>query len=198
MKWILRPVLLVFALLLAAPAWAGDVEDCGSDALFETAPARIVAACLAVQGKAFAQYNLGIMYQNGKGVPQDYAEAIKWYHKVAEQGFAPAQHNLGFMYQNGQGVPQDYAEAVKWYRRAADQGHAPAQVNLGGMYADGQGVPQDYVQAHMWFNLAAARTPTSDTENRDISVKNRDIVAAKMTPTQIAEAQKLAREWKPK
>ncbi|MSP50530.1 MAG: sel1 repeat family protein, partial [Alphaproteobacteria bacterium] len=89
------------------------------------------------------------------------------------------------------GVPQDYAEAVMWYRKAADQGEADAQTNLGINYANGQGVPQDYVQAHKWFNLAAAKGNIN-------AVKNRDIVAAKMTPAQIAEAQKLAREWKPK
>ena len=66
------------------------------------------------------------------------------------------------------------------------------------MYLNGHGVPQDYVQAHKWINLAASRFTASETENRDKAVKNRDIVAAKMTLAQIAEAQKLAREWKPK
>ena len=60
----------------------------------------------------------------GQGVPQDYAEAVKWYRLAAEQGYAAAQYNLGVMYDNGQGVPQDYAEAVKWYRLAAEQGDA--------------------------------------------------------------------------
>ena len=89
------------------------------------------------------------------------------------------------------GVPQDYAEALKWYRLAADQGHASAQCNLGVMYANGEGVPQDYVRAHMWFNLSAAQ---GDQD----AAKNRDDVAKRMTPAQIAEAQKLAREWQPK
>jgi TPR repeat protein len=61
-----------------------------------------------------AQYNLGLMYGKGWGVPQDYAEAAKWYRRAAEQGYAKAQYNLGVMYYNGEGVPQDYAEAVKW------------------------------------------------------------------------------------
>ena len=81
-----------------------------------------------------AQYNLGLMYDNGEGVPQDYAEAVKWYRLAAEQGHAKAQYNLGLMYDNGEGVPQDYAEAVKWYRLAAEQGDAAAQTNLGCMY----------------------------------------------------------------
>ena len=138
------------------------------------------------------------MYDRGQGVPQNYAEAVKWYRKAADQGEALAQSTLGFMYAKGQGVPQNYAEAVRWFRKAADQGNARAQRNLGFMYANGQGVPRDYVQAHKWSNLAASRFPASDKENRDKAVKNRDIMAAKMTPAQIAEAQKLAREWKPK
>ena len=92
------------------------------------------------------------------------------------------------MYENGEGVAQDYAEAVRWYRLAAEQGYANAQINLGGMYYNGEGVPQDYVQAHMWSNLAAAQGNAN-------AVANRDIAASLMTPAQIAEAQRLAREW---
>ena len=111
-------------------------------------------------------------------------------------GHAGAQFNLGIMYSKGRGVPQDYAEAVKWSRKAADQGHAGAQFNLGVMYHNGWGVPQDYVEAHMWYNLAASRFPAG--EARDRFAKARDDLAARMTPAQIAEAQRLAREWKPK
>ena len=95
------------------------------------------------------------------------------------------------MYENGRGVPQDYVEAVKWYRRAAEQGDASARFALGFMYYTGQGVPQDYVEAHKWYNLAASRGNETGQENRDLHAK-------RMTPAQIAEAQKLAREWKPK
>ena len=150
---------------------------------------------LADQGNADAQGNLGVMYANGQGVPQDYAAAVSWYRKAADQGNADAQFNLGFMYSNGQGVPQDYAAAVSWYRKAADQGNADAQGNLGVMYAKGQGVPQDYVQAHKWYNLGSARATAAEV--RDRNAKNRDIVAAKMTPAQIAEAQRLASAWNP-
>jgi TPR repeat protein len=131
-------------------------------------------------------------------VPQDYAAAVMWYRKAADQGDAVAQSNLGFMYEKGRGVPQDYAAAVMWYRRGTDQGDAAAQNNLGIMYANGQGVPQDYVQAYKWSNLAVARFSASETEYRERAVKNRDRIAAKMTPAQIAEAQRLAREWKAK
>ncbi|HHF0499545.1 TPA: tetratricopeptide repeat protein, partial [Haemophilus influenzae] len=77
---------------------------------------------LAEQGNAKAQYNLGVMYGNGRGVKQDYFKAVNWYRKAAEQGHADAQLNLGYMYEKGRGVKQDDFEAVKWYRQAAEQG----------------------------------------------------------------------------
>ena len=82
---------------------------------------------------------------------------------------------------------KDYG--ASWFRQAAEEGNVIAQNEVGIMYAKGEGLPQDYVQAHMWFSLSAAQ---------DGDTHNRDIIAAKMTPAQIAEAQKLAREWKPK
>ncbi len=179
-----------------APAWAGFDEGVAAynrgayvTALLEWRP-------LAKQGNAEAQFNLGLMYYNGQGLPQDYVQALQWYRKAAEQGYAKAQHNLGFMYYNGEGVPQDDAEAVEWWRKAAEQGYAKAKYNLGVMYNNGAGVPQDDAQAHMWFNLAASRLPTG--EDRDRAAENRDIVAERMTPAQISEAEKLAREWRPK
>ena len=74
------------------------------------------------------------MYENGRGVTQDYAEAVRWYRLAAEQDYARGQTNLGFMYDNGHGVTQDYAEAVRWFRLAAEQDNATAQGNLGFMY----------------------------------------------------------------
>ena len=110
----------------------------------------------AEQGNADAQYSLGVMYDDGRGVPQDGAEAVKWYRLAAEQGYSLAQFNLGVMYAHGsRGVPQDGAEAVKWYRLAAEQGRASAQHNLGLMYQDGRGVPQDGAEAVKWYRLAA-------------------------------------------
>ena len=146
---------------------------------------------LAEQGDAAAQSNLGVSYAKGLGVPQDYAEAMKWFRKAAEQGNAPAQYNLGGSYKNGLGVPQDYKEAVKWYRKAAEQGFSQAQYNLGVSYAMGTGVPQDDVLAYIWLNLAGASGIKDATEAREA-------ISETMTPEQIAEAQKLSREWKPK
>ena len=97
----------------------------------------------AEQGDAEAQLTLGFMYENGRGVPQDDAEAVRLYRLAAEQGHAPAQYNLGAMYAEGHGVPQDDVEAVRWWRLAAAQGNAGGQGFLGVMYATGGGVPQD-------------------------------------------------------
>ena len=148
----------------------------------------------ADQGNASAQFNLGSMARRGEGVSQDYTEAIRWFRKAADQGNASAQFNVGSMARRGEGVSQDYTEAIRWYRKAADQGNARAQFNLGSMYDKGEGVPQDYVLAHKWKNLAAARATGKNTEE---FAKARDAVAAKMTADQIAEAHRLAREWKP-
>ena len=130
-------------------------------------------------------------------MPQDYAEAVKWYRRVADRGNADAQNTLGIMYNEGRGVSQDHAEAAKWFRRAADRNYADAQNNLGVLYVTGQGVPQDFVQAYKWYGLATARARAIGVGDGELAVRNRDDVAAKMTPAQIAEAQKLIRDWKP-
>ena len=146
----------------------------------------------ADQGNVRGQVNVGAMYRNGQGVPQDYAEAMRWYRKAADQGDAASEYSLGLMYNKGYGVRRDYAEAVAWYRKAAGPGYALVQFNLGAMYNSGQGVLQDYVQAHRWLDLAAARFPASQMEDREKAVRARNPVAAKMTPAQVAEAQRLA------
>ena len=142
----------------------------------------------AAQGNAAAQSNLGLMYANGEGVPEDDAEAVRWYRLAAEQGNATAQSNLGFMYDNGEGVPEDDAEAVRWFRLAAEQGNATAQFNLGFMYDNGEGVPEDDVTAYAWLNIAAAQGQSSANEGKEQ-------VAKYMTQSQVVKAQKLSREY---
>ena len=192
MKLTLKRALAAAILVLsfAVPVVAGPLED--SRAAYERgdfATAERLFRPLAEHGNAIAQYNLGVMYYKGDGVPQSYPDAVFWYRHAAWQGDASAQLELGVMCYKGQGTLQNYAEALTWFRKAADQGSAQAQINLGAIYANGQGVPQDYIHAHMWLSLAAAKSETR-------AVELRDIVAAKMTAAQIAEAQKLAREWK--
>jgi TPR repeat protein len=146
----------------------------------------------ADQGFAPAQFNLGAMYDTGEGVAQDYAEAVKWYRKAADQGLEKAQFNLGLKYDKGQGVARDSAEAAMWYRKAADKGYAPAQFNLGLKYENGYGVTRERVQAHMWMNLAI---PHANVDDGKRYAAERDKIAAKMSPSQIDEAQMLAARW---
>jgi TPR repeat protein len=144
----------------------------------------VLLLTLLVGTPAFsADFQKGVTaYESG-----DYATALREWTPLAKQGDASAQYYLGVMYDKGQGLPQDYKTAVKWWRLAAKQGNAVAQTNLGKMLYQGQGVLQDYVLAHMWFNIAVS----NGNENGG---KVRDLVATQMTPSQIAEAQKLARE----
>jgi TPR repeat protein len=118
---------------------------------------------------------------------KDYATAIQKYKAAGIKGDALAQGMVGAMYEEGLGIKKNSAEAVKWYKLAAAQGNASAQINLGLMYDDGKGVVQDYTRAHMWTNLGVV-------DGNTMAVKYRDIIAAQMTPQQIAEAQKMARE----
>ena len=108
--------------------------------------------------------------------------------RCGEQGSYQAQYILGLFYDNGTGVPEDDAEAVRWYRLAAEQGFDGAQNNLGRMYSAGEGVPEDLVNAYMWFNLSAA-------QGDEVARLNKDTTAGRMTREQIAEAQRLSREW---
>jgi TPR repeat protein len=122
-------------------------------------------------------------YNNGQ-----YVEASEVFRALAEQGDAKAQFNLAQMYSNGQGVVQDHRLAVRWWRRAAEQGDPDAQMNVGVSYGFGQGVAQDYVQAHMWCDLAAA-------QGYERAAEYLEHVSAKMSPSEITEARRLAREW---
>ena len=84
---------------------------------------------LAEDGHAKSQYNLGVLYDNGDGVPQDYKTALQWYTLAAEQGHAHAQHNLGYRYYEGQGVIQDDVYAHMWFNIAAASGDKEASTN---------------------------------------------------------------------
>ncbi len=144
---------------------------------------------LADQGDADAQHALGVMYDKGQGVPKDFQEAALWFRLAADQGHAKAQTTLGRKYAQGQGVAQDDQEAFQWVRKAAEQGYAPAEAVLGSMYYEGRaGAPQDYVLAHMWANLAVS-------QGHEKAADLCDLIEEVMSPAQLAEAQRLAREW---
>ena len=110
----------------------------------------------AAHGHAPSMRNLGLLYERGQGVAQDYAKAREWYEKAAAKGDAIAMSNLGGLYGGGRGVAQDYAKAREWSEKAADKGNAIAISNLGLLYESGQGVAQDYAKAREWYEKAAA------------------------------------------
>jgi len=181
-------VSLVIAIMYAGATQAGDVED--ADAAlrgkhYATAMKKFRA--VAAKNDAYAQYQIGSLYNGGLGVKRDVAEAVRWFKLAAAQGNADAQFELALSYRIGQGVAQDYAEAVRWYKLAAEQGVTRAQLMIATSYQWGRGVVQDNVKAHMWFNLASVG---SDTR----AIEGRDNLEDKMTPQQILEAQRLARE----
>jgi len=135
---------------------------------------------------ALADFQAGLdAYQKG-----DYPGAAKEWRPLAEQGDPEAQYNMGLLYLDGKGVPQSPAEAANWFRRAAEQDYEKAQHNLGAMYGSGQGVKRDYIQAYKWLNICAAKGNAG-------CVTQRDLVAKKLKPNQVSEAQRLATDFKP-
>jgi len=150
----------------------------------------------AEAGRDRAMYSLGLMYAQGNGVRQDANEAIKWFRRAADQGNAGAQYIMGAE-MNRKTITPDASEARRWLRKAADQGEVHAQLELGSMYANGQGGRQDDVSAYMWLTLAGAGLPESEAEPRKLAVTTLAAVAARMTPSQVIDAQALAAKWRP-
>ena len=147
----------------------------------------------AESGTAEDTYNLGMQFERGIVVRQNYPEAARLYRLSAMQAFPDAQYKLCELSEQGRGLPQDYQEALRWCGLAADQGHGPAMFMLGRLYHTGHGVPRDVVRAHMWYNLASAYGYEEGKRWRDRLAADDD--ALQMTRDQVAEAQKLAREW---
>ena len=175
-------------LILCLPFGCGKKEPAQPSASDLTTPSHFEETKAKAEAEdADAEYNLGVMYERGQGVEQDFKEAVKWYRKAAEQGDAVAQYNLGLMYRKGEGVPQDFKEALKWFRKAAEQGNELAQYSLGMMYDNGEGVPIDRGVAYVWCSIAAAKGYTEAATWKDNTAK-------KMTPAQIAKAEELVKE----
>ena len=145
----------------------------------------------ADQGLAKAQNSLGMCYFFGVGIGKDRNEAVKWYRNASDQGLAQSQLVLGTCYEFGEGVAKDSVQAAKLYQLAADQGEVVAQYNLAACYLRGDGVPKNYVKAYMWFSLASA-------QGRPEAKQMLSALEPKMSPDQIAEAQRFASEFNPK
>lgn len=150
---------------------------------------------LARKGNAPAQYYLAWMSNQGKGLPENNSAALAWARKAAAQGNADAEFLIGLLYAQGKGVARDDVEAARWFQKAAAQGNWSGQMKTGMCHMCGLGLPLDYLKAYMWLDLATARSTGHDQMlNRNL----RDVHAAMyLTPAQIAEAQRLARGWKP-
>lgn len=123
-------------------------------------------------------------------MPQDGAEAVRWYRLAADQGHAQAESDLGIAYALGRGVPRDYDAALRYFRLSAKQGYMPALTNLGLMYLRGQGIPADIVEARKWFVLAAAGGDPNGADNLSK-------LAKVMSSEQIAESDRRAHDWNP-
>jgi uncharacterized protein len=129
------------------------------------------------KGNARAQFNLGLMFEFGKGVAKDEMKALEWFLKSADQGHAGAQFSLGWMFANGNGVAKDEMRAFEWYLKSADQGHSDAQCNLGRMFANGIGVKQNYDEAAKFFQLSILGGSEQAKSNL-LSLGNRNISQA--------------------
>lgn len=147
----------------------------------------------ADKGDARSQLTLANIYRFGRGVPENEAEAARWFGLAARQGDAKAQETLGSMHWLGDGVPENPVEAAYWFKLAADQGETGAQIALAGMYERGEGVPETYVEAYKWYNILTASSDVAQLY-RDA----KEALRSKMTPDQIAEAQRLSSVWKPR
>jgi uncharacterized protein len=125
----------------------------------------------------------------------DFVTAARLLHEGADQGDADAQDGLAELYETGQGLPRaDHDQALHWFRAAADQGQADAMNHLGVIYALGKGVPKDEMQADVWFTLAAAHAPGGGVEQQRY-IANRDRMAAKLSPEQLAQVQRAVQAW---
>lgn len=180
---------VVLTVVLCMGARAGDLEK-GTLALdsgdYEAAMSSFTKA--AARGNVIAQYNLGLMYHDGDGVPRNYERAFYWYRKAAELGHASAQFWVAIMYRDSMGVTRDYGETLYWLARAAEGGDANAQFTLGQLNQKGEGFPIDDVQAYVWFSLAGSQG------DRDAKVMMKKL-EKRLTPEEFARAQRMAREW---
>ncbi|RYG98705.1 MAG: sel1 repeat family protein [Alphaproteobacteria bacterium] len=141
----------------------------------------------------YQQAMLGWRFHTGTGQLQDFAEGVKWYRKAAEQGVPIAQVALGNCYALGEGVDRDLDIAAEWFGEAAAQGDGDGQFRLAICYESGAGVESDFTLAYMWYNLAAASKQKGAAAN---ARANQAALARKMSREQIADAQRMSREWK--
>ena len=158
---------------VAPPAPGPTIDAAAANELARQQIARREGAAAGATFEAFppalrdprAMNLLGMLYDRGDGVPQDYSEAMRWFRRAAELGDPTAMCNIGSLYMNGQGILQDYAEALVWFRKAADLGFALAMCNIGSLHRHGRGLPQSHDEALVWFLKAAALGEANSMNN---------------------------------
>ena len=139
-------------------------------------------------GAVTAQYEMGLRYANGEGVPQNYQDAMTWFAKASDAGNAKAQWKLALGYLEGIGVPRDERQAIVWLKRAANNGDTRAQRALSEMYLSGREVPRDYVRAYTWANIA------TELEGNDKG--QLQTIRSRMTPIQVSDAERRTSIWR--
>lgn len=147
----------------------------------------------AAQAHAEAEFRIGAMYEEGKGVTRSAARAAEWYRRAAEHGSERAQFNLGHMYASGTGVDKDETRAAHWYGMAAERGNAYAQYTLGLMYAHGRGVERDRASAYAWLTVAIHNF--NPNMFRDNANEVRGQLERQMNADERARAEQLLDEW---
>jgi TPR repeat protein len=181
-------IVILALVLVTSSALADNMDDALDAANFgDYEKARNLWLIEAEKGSAVAQANIGLLYEDGLGVPQSDKEAVKWYRMAAEQGEPRAQYYLGTAFEEGRGVPQDYQEAAKNYHLAATRGYVKAQYKLGLLYLKGQGVIQSTETAYAWWSVAASK-------GHEDAQKYKDSAQQQMTPKQIETAQGIAKQ----
>lgn len=182
-----RFLVFAFCLFLAVPVSAQN-----DDGYVNDTPQTIDEQMSnAAAGDIAAQYNLGMKYARGDGVPQDYKVALKWLEMAGNRGDADAQAALGVMYQKGQGAAEDLNLAALWYKRAAQQGDKLSQYNLASLYANGRGSMKNDKEAFFWVSLAAVENPQPQI------IALRDLLQGKLSTTDVSEIQQRASLWIP-
>ena len=177
--------------LTVLPAVAGFDEAAAAFAAGDYAKALQESRPLAEKGDPRSQYAMGVLYENGYGVPKDLKQAAAWYLKAAKQGNSDAQYNLGAMYEHGVGMTVNYAEAARWYRPAAEKGDIDALSNLGVLYQGGKGVPQDKVLAMALYNVSVAYAGKGTTR----AMQNRQSLANQMPVDDVKKALALTEQF---
>ena len=146
----------------------------------------------ALTGYPDAAFNLGVAYSEGKGVQTDKSQALHWYQLAADSGYAPAQVILGNIYFRGDGIAADEKSGANWYLKAAEQDDVVAEFMIANLYVTGQGVSEDLVQAYKWLSIAEG---ANHPDAKKTAEERKNLIVDRLSPAQISEAEKQAKEW---